>query len=244
LLVAAGAVTVDGEVARRPAQPVGDDQAIAVSADPLPWVSRGALKLLHALDAFGLSPEGAVALDLGASTGGFTEVLLARGAREVWAVDVGRDQLAPALRADPRVRVREGVNVRDLVLGPIPPPAFVTADLSFISLVKALPPALDLAAPDAVLVALVKPQFEAGKAAVDKGRGVIRDPAVQEAALAGVRDFALAELGAAELVGIMDSPITGADGNREFLLCLRKATPARNGLLPSHEDSKRSQERQ
>jgi 23S rRNA (cytidine1920-2'-O)/16S rRNA (cytidine1409-2'-O)-methyltransferase len=222
LLVAAGAVTVDGEVARRPAQPVGDDQAIAVSADPLPWVSRGALKLLHALDAFGLSPEGAVALDLGASTGGFTEVLLARGAREVWAVDVGRDQLAPALRADPRVRVREGVNVRDLVLGPVPPPAFVTADLSFISLVKALPPALDLAAPDAVLVALVKPQFEVGPDRVGKG-GIVRDAEAIAAARAAVRSAV--EAAGWQTVGETESPIRGGDGNREFLLAACKRRP-------------------
>jgi 23S rRNA (cytidine1920-2'-O)/16S rRNA (cytidine1409-2'-O)-methyltransferase len=221
-LIAAGAVTVDGHVAQRPAQGVGPQQAVAVTADPLPWVSRGALKLLHALDAFALSPEGAVALDLGASTGGFVEVLLARGAREVWAVDVGHGQLAPALRADPRVRALEGVNVRALASGDVPPPAFVTADLSFISLTKALPPALGLAAPGAALVALVKPQFEVGRDKVGKG-GVVRDPAAIAAARAAVR--ACVEGAGWRVTGETASPILGGDGNREFLLAARKPGP-------------------
>ena len=128
-----------------------------------------ALKLRHALDAFGLDPAGAVALDLGASTGGFSQVLLEAGAAEVWAVDVGHGQLAPALRADPRLPAIEGVNARALTPGQVPPPDWIVADLSFISLAKALPPALAMARPGATLVALVKPQFEVGPALVGKG---------------------------------------------------------------------------
>lgn len=217
-LIAAGAVTLDGTVATRPAQPVRDGARVAVTADPNPWVSRGALKLVHALDAFGLDPAGAEALDLGASTGGFTEVLLARGAAHVTALDVGRGQLHPRLAADPRVTSREGVNVRDLPAG-LPPPGFVTADLSFIGLRKALPPALALAAPGAVMVALVKPQFELGPEVVGKG-GIVRDPARHAEACAAVRAFLVAE--GWLVLGLTDSPIAGGDGNREFLIAARK----------------------
>ena len=164
-LIEAGAVRIDGRPALRAAQPVGPDARLELVADPLPWVSRAALKLRHALDAFGLDPAGAVALDLGASTGGFSQVLLAAGAAEVWAVDVGHGQLAPALRAEPRLRVIEGKNARDLAAGDVPAPDWIVADLSFISLAKALPPALGLARPGAILVALVKPQFEVGPGA-------------------------------------------------------------------------------
>lgn len=146
-LIAAGVVRVNGTQAARPGSRVPEDARLELAGDPLPYVSRGALKLLHALESFGLSPEGAVALDLGASTGGFTEVLLERGAAEVWAVDVGHGQLAPGLRANPRVRAVEGLNARDLTVGHVPPPEWITADLSFISLTKALPPALGMAPP-------------------------------------------------------------------------------------------------
>ena len=189
-LIEAGAVRVDGRPAMRPALAVAPGARLEVDGDPLPWVSRGALKLLHALDAFGLDPAGAVALDLGASTGGFSQVLLAAGAAEVWAVDVGHGQLAPELRADPRVHAIEGTNARALTAGDVPPPDWIVADLSFISLAKALPPALALARPGATLVALVKPQFEVGPGRVGKG-GIVRDPAAREAARAGVRDFLL-----------------------------------------------------
>ncbi|MBP7241041.1 TlyA family RNA methyltransferase [Amaricoccus sp.] len=218
-LVAAGVVTVDGAPAARPGARVAPGARLAVTGDPLPWVSRGALKLLHALDAFGLSPAGAVALDLGASTGGFTEVLLARGASEVWAVDVGHGQLAPALRADPRVHAIEGQNVRDLRPGDVPAPGWITADLSFISLAKAIGPALALAGPGATLVALVKPQFEVGPAHVGRG-GIVRDPAAAEAAAAAVRDFVA---GAGwTVLGEIPSPILGGDGNAERLLAARR----------------------
>jgi 23S rRNA (cytidine1920-2'-O)/16S rRNA (cytidine1409-2'-O)-methyltransferase len=218
-LIAAGVVLVDGAPAGRAAARVAPGARLALAGDPLPYVSRGALKLLHALDVFGLSPAGAVALDLGASTGGFTDVLLARGAREVWAVDVGRGQLAPRLAADPRVRALEGVNARDLRPGAVAAPDFVTADLAFVGLAKALGPALGLARPGAALVALVKPQFEVGPERVGKG-GIVRDPAARAAAVAGVRDF-LAAAGW-RAIGETDSPIPGGDGNRETLLAARK----------------------
>lgn len=218
-LIAAGAVTLDGAPALKPAQPVAPGAALAVAADPNPWVSRAGLKLAHALAAFGLSPEGAVALDLGASTGGFTQVLLEAGARAVWAVDVGHGQLAPVLAADPRVHAIEGLNARDLTAAHVPPPDFVTADLSFIALAKALPPALALARPGAALVALVKPQFEVGPSRVGRG-GIVRDDAAIAAARAGVRAF-LAGAGW-RVLGETGSPIAGGDGNREFLIAARK----------------------
>ena len=218
-LIEAGGVRVDGAVATRPAAAVPPGAALAVEADPNPWVSRAGLKLEHALDAFGLDPAGAVALDLGASTGGFTQVLLARGAAEVWAVDVGHGQLAPALCADPRVRVREGLNARDLAGAGLPPPGFVVADLSFIALAKALPPALALARPGATLVALVKPQFEVGRGRVGKG-GIVRDPAAVAEAVAGVRAFLETE--GWSVLGETPSPILGGDGNAEVLVAARK----------------------
>ena len=219
-LIAAGVVTLDGAPAGKSAVRVSAAARLAVTRDPMPWVSRGALKLLHALDTFGLSPAGAVALDLGASTGGFTEVLLARGAVEVWAVDVGHGQLAPGLRADPRVQVIEGLNARDLTPEHVPPPDWITADLSFIALAKALPAALGLARPGATLVALVKPQFEVGRARVGKG-GIVRDPAAREASRTAVRAFL--EAAGWAIAGVTESPIPGGDGNAEYLITARKS---------------------
>jgi 23S rRNA (cytidine1920-2'-O)/16S rRNA (cytidine1409-2'-O)-methyltransferase len=200
----------------RPAQPALPGAAVAIVTDPLPWVGRGALKLLHALDRFGLSPAGAHALDVGASTGGFTEVLLARGAAHVHALDVGRDQMHPRLRADPRVTVHEGVNARAIPAGLVPPVDWITADVSFCSLTLALP--LDRAKPGATLVALVKPQFEAGPAAVGKG-GIVRDPAARAAAVARVRDWLAAK--GWTVTGETASPVAGGDGNVEHLLAAR-----------------------
>lgn len=219
-LIAAGAVSVDGRTAAKPAMAVGADAALVVDAAALPWVSRAALKLVAGLDSFGLDPRGAVALDLGASTGGFSQVLLARGAAEVWAVDVGHGQLAPELVDAPRLHLIEGLNVRELTAEHVPAPDFVVADLSFIPLSVALPPALGLARPGARLVALVKPQFEVGPARVGKG-GIVRDPAAWADAVAGVRTL----LGAAgwTVLGDVPSPIAGGDGNREFLIAARKA---------------------
>jgi len=217
-LVEAGAVTVDGRVAAKPSQAVPEGAELRVTGEPMPWVSRAALKLLHALDAFGLKPHG-VALDVGASTGGFTEVLLARGARQVYAIDVGHGQLHPRIAADPRVVSLEGVNARDLAPGQVPPADWITADVSFISLTKALPGALAFAKPGAVLVALIKPQFEAGPEAVGKG-GIVRDPAIHAAVRARIRDW-LTGLGW-QVTGEAASPIEGGDGNREFLIAAVK----------------------
>lgn len=192
---------------------------------PPRFVSRGGEKLAGAIERFALDFRGAHVLDVGASTGGFTDCALQSGAADVVCVDVGRAQLHAKLRTDPRVTNLEKINARFLTADDLPRRDFdfVVMDLSFISLKSVLPSVWPLLRSHGTLVALVKPQFEAGKTEVDKGRGVIRDPAVQEAALASVRDFALAELPGATLVGTMDSPITGADGNREFLLCLRKS---------------------
>lgn len=219
-LIAAGVVTVDGRVVRRAAERPSEDAVLRLTGDPLPYVSRGALKLAHALDAFALSPAGAEALDLGASTGGFTQVLLEAGAARVTAVDVGHGQMAATLRADPRVTVLEGLNARDLAPGMVPPPDWITADLSFIPLATALPAALALARPGAVLVALVKPQFEVGPRHVGKG-GIVRDPAAVAAAVAGVRAFL--EARGWPVLGETASPIPGGDGNVEYLIAARRA---------------------
>jgi 23S rRNA (cytidine1920-2'-O)/16S rRNA (cytidine1409-2'-O)-methyltransferase len=217
-LIEAGAVTVNGAPALKPAQAVGEGAKIAVTGDPNPWVSRAALKLAHALEAFGLTPQG-VALDVGASTGGFTQVLLDRGAARVYALDVGHGQLHPRIAADPRLVNLEGINARAIPPGLVPPVDWITADVSFISLEKALPAALALARPGAVLVALIKPQFEAGPAAVGKG-GIVRDPAVHEAVRTRIREWL--EGRGWQVTGTCPSPIEGSDGNREFLIAARK----------------------
>jgi 23S rRNA (cytidine1920-2'-O)/16S rRNA (cytidine1409-2'-O)-methyltransferase len=218
-LIAAGAVTVDGRVAGKSSTPVGAGAVLEVDATALPWVSRAALKLIAGLDTFGLDPSGAVALDLGASTGGFSQVLLARGAAEVWAVDVGHGQLAAELADEPRLHLIEGLNVRELTAGHVPPPDFVVADLSFIPLAVALPPALRLARPGASLVVLVKPQFEVGPGRVGKG-GIVRDPAAWADAVSGATALLAAE--GWTVLGEAPSPIEGGDGNREFLVAARK----------------------
>lgn len=192
---------------------------IRVNDPALAWVSRGALKLIAALDAFGFDPAGRVALDIGASTGGFSQVLLARGAARVHAVDVGQGQLAPALADDPRIVRHDGINARDLraeMLGEAP--RAIVADVSFISLRLALPPALKLAGPGAWLVALVKPQFELGPTALGKG-GVVRDSAAGEQAAEGIAAWLEGEGWATEPV--LASPIAGGSGNREFLVGAR-----------------------
>ena len=199
---------------------------------PPRFVSRGGEKLAGALAHFALDLHGAHVLDVGASTGGFTDCALQAGAADVVCVDVGRAQLHPKLVGDPRVTNFEKINARHLTARDLPRSEFdaVVMDLSFISLRSVLPAVWPLLRVGGCLVALVKPQFEAGKAAVDKGRGVIRDAAVQDAVLVGIRDFALAGLPGARLIGTMDSPITGTDGNREFLLGLRRESshaPAR-----------------
>jgi 23S rRNA (cytidine1920-2'-O)/16S rRNA (cytidine1409-2'-O)-methyltransferase len=196
------------------------EAALAVKGRDHPWVSRGGVKLAHALDHFGIDVSGQISLDIGASTGGFTDVLLARGVRRVYAVDVGHGQLAWKLRRDPRVVVRERVNARVLTREQIPEAVeIITCDVSFIGLTTVLPAPLALAAAHAALVVLVKPQFEAGREFVGKG-GVVRDPAVHSS----VCDRAAAWLGAQPgwaVEGVVESPILGAEGNREFLLCAR-----------------------
>lgn len=215
-----GTVTVDGRVETRPAAPVGDDARLAIADPAAAWVSRAALKLVGALDAFGLSPEGRTCLDVGASTGGFTQVLLARGAAHVTAIDVGHGQLAPTVAGDPRVTAIEGLNARDL--GPehcARSIDCVVADVSFISLTLALPPALDLAVPGAIGVFLVKPQFEVGRDGIGKG-GLVRDEAAAAAAVE--RIARLVEDRGWRVLGRAPAAITGGDGNREHVLAAVK----------------------
>jgi 23S rRNA (cytidine1920-2'-O)/16S rRNA (cytidine1409-2'-O)-methyltransferase len=195
-------------------QQVEESAELTVQAPP-PYVSRGGEKLAHALDAFDIDPAGRDCLDVGASTGGFTDVLLQRGAHRVIALDVGRGQLHPRLREDPRVTVLERMNARELRELPFAP-ELVTCDVSFISLRKALPPALDLAAPDWQAVVLVKPQFEAGRG--ETQRGVVRDPDVWRRVLRETASAALAWK--AQVVGVVDSSLPGPKGNREFFLHL------------------------
>jgi len=215
-------VTVAGAPAAKAARLVAPDEPVVVAGDPPPYVSRAGAKLAAALDRFPVPVAGTRVLDAGASTGGFTDCLLQRGAARVVAVDVGYGQLHERLRADPRVESHERLNVRGLAAGDLGEPfPVVVADLSFIPLRTVLPNLHDLAAPGADLVLLVKPQFEAGWADADRGRGVIRDPAVWRRVLEEVV-CALQGHGAA-IMGVMISPITGADGNVEFLVHARRA---------------------
>ena len=216
-----GAVAVNGVAATKPGAMV-DPAAVLTAADPAAtYVSRAALKLIHALDRFGIDPAGLHCLDIGASSGGFTQVLLERGAAHVTSIDVGHGQLAPALAEDARVTAIEGLNARDLAADHLPAsPQLVVCDVSFISLTLALPPGLRLAAPGARLVALVKPQFEAGRAAVGR-TGVIRDPDIHHAVCARIGAWIGEEQGW-RVLGIGMSPIDGGDGNREFLLAAAK----------------------
>jgi 23S rRNA (cytidine1920-2'-O)/16S rRNA (cytidine1409-2'-O)-methyltransferase len=222
-LIMAGRVFRGTERLDKPGRAFDPGAAFTVLQPPR-FVSRGGEKLVAALERFALDVKGAHVLDVGASTGGFTDCVLQAGAADVVCVDVGRAQLHARLRANPRVTNLEKVNARTLAPGALPRAEFdaVVMDLSFISLRSVLPAVWPFLRAGGPLVALVKPQFEAGKAEADKGRGVIRDRAVQEATLVAVRDFALGQLPGAVLVGTMDSPIEGADGNREFLLCLRR----------------------
>jgi 23S rRNA (cytidine1920-2'-O)/16S rRNA (cytidine1409-2'-O)-methyltransferase len=202
---------------------VGPTQTIKVDDPAAGYVSRSALKLVGALDAFALSPGGVTALDLGASTGGFTQVLLERGAAHVIAVDVGHGEMESSLAADPRVMLIEKLNVRDLQRAHLDGRTIdaVVADLSFISLKLALPPALDLAAPGAWGVFLAKPQFEVGRGALGKG-GIVRDSGVARRAADDLAAWLETEQGWT-LIGILPSPIAGGSGNREFLIGARKA---------------------
>lgn len=213
-----GTVTVDGRSEIKPAQPVAPTAGIAVADPARGYVSRAALKLIAALDAFAIDPASRTALDVGASTGGFTQVLLERGAAHVMALDVGHGQLHESLRVDPRVTVLEGLNARDLAAADLGDrrPDLLVSDVSFISLKLALPPALALASPKSTGAFLVKPQFEAGRDAIGKG-GLLRDPADGPRVAQDLAGW-LANQPGWRTLGVMPSPIAGGDGNHEFLL--------------------------
>ncbi len=218
-LILAGRVAVDGRPAVKAGQPVADDAAIAVAGPPHPYVSRGGLKLAAALDHFGIDPAGRIGLDVGASTGGFTDCLLQRGAARVYAVDVGHGQLDAKLRADPRVVVREKVNARSLSEADVPETVdLAVVDVSFISLRLVLPAVAARVRPGGAIVALVKPQFEAGRGEVPRG-GVVRSEETRRRVVAEIEDAGRA-LGL-EVLGVVASPIAGARGNAEFLLGFR-----------------------
>jgi 23S rRNA (cytidine1920-2'-O)/16S rRNA (cytidine1409-2'-O)-methyltransferase len=217
--IAAGLVSADGAPVAKASDPLRVSADI-IAAAPHPWVSRAGVKLQAALDAFNIDPARCVCLDLGASTGGFTDVLLTCGAAKVYAVDVGHGQLHPRLVGNPRVTSLEGTDARHLTPTLVPEPiALAVADVSFISLRLVLPPIVPLLAPDAALVALVKPQFEAGRAFVKKG--VVRDEAAHRTVCREIAAFVEA-LGFT-VFGLVPSPILGGDGNREFLIGARRA---------------------
>jgi 23S rRNA (cytidine1920-2'-O)/16S rRNA (cytidine1409-2'-O)-methyltransferase len=220
-LILAGLVFSGERKIDKAGQALPDDAPLEVRGKEHPWVSRGGIKLAHALDHFGWDVSGAVALDVGSSTGGFTDVLLQRGAAKVFAVDVGTNQLAWKLRQDPRVEVHEQTNARYLTGEVVTEPVdIIVCDASFIALAKVLDTALDFAKPGGRLIALVKPQFEAERGEIGKG-GVVRDPAVHarvsEAAQTWVR------MRGWHVAGLVESPITGPEGNKEFLLAAQRA---------------------
>jgi 23S rRNA (cytidine1920-2'-O)/16S rRNA (cytidine1409-2'-O)-methyltransferase len=212
--IAAGLVTAGDVPVRKASEEIPIDAALHAEAAH-PWVSRGGLKLEAALDHFGFDPAGHVCLDVGASTGGFTQVLLAHGARRIYAVDVGRDQLHASLRREPRVMLFEETDIRGIAPDRLPePPDFVTIDVSFISLKLVLPAAVALVRVPARMIALIKPQFEAGRRRLKKG--IVCDPQVHAAVCEDIAGF-VAALGWT-VAGVIPSPIAGGDGNREFLL--------------------------
>jgi 23S rRNA (cytidine1920-2'-O)/16S rRNA (cytidine1409-2'-O)-methyltransferase len=220
-LIMAGTVFSGERKLAKPGETLAEDAPLEVRGKDHPWVSRGGVKLAHGLDHFGFDVSGAIALDVGSSTGGFTDVLLTRGAAKVYAVDSGTNQLAWKLRQDPRVVVLEQTNARYLTREQIPEPIdIVTCDASFISLSKVLETPLKLARPGARLIALVKPQFEAGRDEVGKG-GVVRDPAVRERVCTAAADWVTSQ--GWRVAGIVESPITGPEGNVEFLLGAEKS---------------------
>lgn len=216
-LVMAGDVFADGRRIDKPGVALPRDAPLTVRGAPHPWVSRGGVKLAHALECFGLSASGAVAVDIGASTGGFTDVLLEGGARRVYAVDVGHGQLAWKLRRDDRVVVLERTNARYLSREHVPEPVdLIVCDASFIGLELVLPPAMKLASSPATLVALIKPQFEVRRDQVGK-KGVVRDPGLHDEVCERIRSFVERRSGW-RTVGLAESPVRGPEGNREFLI--------------------------
>lgn len=217
--IEAGLVTVDGVVVLKPAARIRTGARLQASA-PYPWVSRGGVKLAAGLDRFGVHPHGRMCLDVGASTGGFTEVLLSRGAARVFAVDVGQGQLHPRMAGDPRVTAWSGTDARELsAIRLSMPPELIVCDVSFISLRLVLPAVLALGAPDCDLVALIKPQFEVGRG--NTAKGLVRDDHLRQAACDAVVQR-IQSLGWT-VAGVMPSPITGGDGNVEFLVGARRA---------------------
>ena len=216
-MIMAGLVFSNDRRLDKAGQAVGPDTALEVRGQPHPYVSRGGLKLAKALDHFAIPVESRIALDVGASTGGFTDCLLQRGAARVYAVDVGTNQLAWKLRSDPRVVSMEKTNMRHVTRAIVPDPVeLIVCDASFIGLRTVLPAALTLAAPGAHLVALIKPQFEVGKGRVGKG-GIVRDPALHDEVCNMISDWLYAQPGW-RVLGVTESPITGAEGNKEFLI--------------------------
>ena len=221
-LVMAGLVFTGEKRVDKPGTTLPADAPLAVKGKPHPWVSRGGVKLAHALEHFAIDPAGWICLDVGASTGGFTEVLLTKGAAKVYAVDVGHGQLDWKLREDKRVVVLERTNARHLTRALVPDPVdLVVCDASFIGLRTVLPAPLALTKPAAALVALIKPQFEAGPEKVGKG-GIVRDESVRAEVCETIRAWLAAQPGW-HVLGIAPSPIEGADGNKEFLIAARKA---------------------
>jgi 23S rRNA (cytidine1920-2'-O)/16S rRNA (cytidine1409-2'-O)-methyltransferase len=213
-----GVVSVAGRKAAKAGMAVDPDSELGIDDPAAAYVSRAALKLKAGLDHFGFDPAGRIALDLGASTGGFTQVLLERGATKVYAIDVGHGQIAPQIAAHDRVVVREGLNARALSIADLEgeTPAALVCDVSFISLRLALPPALGLAAPGAFGVFLVKPQFEVGRSGVGKG-GIVRDPAEAARVAGEIRDW-IGTVDGWRPVGLLPSPVLGGDGNAEYVL--------------------------
>jgi len=212
--IAAGLVRVNGEALTKASQPLDETSRIEAEA-PHPFVSRGGVKLATALDHFAVSPCDRICLDIGSSTGGFTDCLLQRGARTVHAIDVGRDQFHASLRSDPRIRLREACDARELVQDDFDePPSLLVIDVSFISLKLVLPATFRVMAPEAHMMALIKPQFEVGRAHLKKG--IVRDEAAREAARDDIVAFVKKE--GWTLLGVIDSPIAGGDGNHEYLV--------------------------
>jgi 23S rRNA (cytidine1920-2'-O)/16S rRNA (cytidine1409-2'-O)-methyltransferase len=223
--IMAGAVRVNGQVATKPSDVVRESDCVELTASEK-FVSRGGYKLEHALEHFQIDVRGLAAIDLGASTGGFTDCLLQRGVAKVFAVDVGQGQLAWKLRNDPRVLVMEKTNARTLTAAQFPQPfapvALVVIDCSFISLRKILPAAIALVKALGNIVALIKPQFEAGKAEADRGEGVISDPAIHARVLEELADF-VGKMDGVEWRGVVESPLLGPAGNKEFLVLIEKS---------------------
>jgi len=226
-LILAGEVFSGERRIEKAGEPVAHDQPLALRKPDHPWVSRGGQKLAHALEVFGIDPADGVALDIGASTGGFTDVLLTHGAARVYAVDVGHGQLAWKLRQDDRIIVLERTNARYLTAEQVPEPVdLIVVDASFISLKTVLPAAFALAKPGARLVALIKPQFEVGKGRVGRG-GVVREPALRDEVCADIRNWL--EARGWTVLGLAESPITGPKGNKEFLIAAQRQATRANG---------------